>query len=143
MVKDTNKTKGQLVSELTELHRQFSKSEEAKTGHKQVEDKLKLSAEQFQTLMETAPAIICRSDLRAKILYVNKKFEEVTGYSREEVLGRLWFALGILSVDNVKLLLNRTIEKLKGSPPILVEIQLKRKDGESIWVSLSGTPHSF
>jgi len=105
------------------------------TEPKRAEQTLKQSTEQFQTLLETAPVIICWVDLKARVLYVNKKFEEVTGYSRDEVVGKLWTTLGVISAENVRLLLRRGVEKLKGSPPRAMVLQIKRRDGELIWVS--------
>jgi len=93
------------------------------------------SIEQLYALIENAPVIICRSDLQAKITYVNKKFEEITGYSRDEVIDKPWFTLGMLSAENVKLLLSRMVKKLRGSPPQTMELKMRRKDGEWIWVA--------
>ena len=105
------------------------------TENKKMEGAARWSTEQLLTLIETAPVIICRSDLQAKVTYVNKKFEEVTGYSRDEVLDKPWFALGTLSAGNVKLLLSRMGKKLQGSPPQPMELKIRRKDGEWIWVT--------
>jgi PAS domain S-box-containing protein len=41
----------------------------------------------LEFLLDTA-AIITRADAYGKIIYVNKKFEEISGYSLEEVLGK-------------------------------------------------------
>lgn len=43
--------------------------------------------ERFEHFVQQA-AIVTKADKRAKITYVNKKFEEVSGYTAEEVLGR-------------------------------------------------------
>jgi len=105
------------------------------TERKQTEEALKHTTTQIQNLMETAPVIIVRADLKTKVTYVNKKFEEILGYLPEEILGKSWVKLGALSKETTKLLLDRGVEKLAGSPPKPVEIQVKRKDGERIWVS--------
>ncbi|HEY82646.1 MAG TPA: PAS domain S-box protein [Dehalococcoidia bacterium] len=96
---------------------------------------LEQKVEQLESLMDSAPVIICRADLATRVTYVNKKFEEVTGYTRGDVLGRPWVTLGILSRENVRLLTRRMAEKLKGSPPIPTELQIRRKDGRFIWVT--------
>ena len=43
--------------------------------------------ERFENFVNTA-TIVTKADKRAKITYVNKKFEEVSGYTAKEVLGR-------------------------------------------------------
>ncbi len=92
-------------------------------------------SEQLGNLIETSPVIVCVADINGKTTYVNAKFEEVTGYSREEVLGRLWFKLGIVTAGNTRLLLNRATQKLMGRPPSSMEIKIRRKTGEYAWIS--------
>ena len=106
----------------------------AETENKGMKEETGWSTEQLHALIETAPVIICRSDLQAKITYVNKKFEDTTGYSRDEVIDKPWFTLGMLSAENVNLLLNRAVKKLQGISPQPMELKLRRKDGEWIWV---------
>lgn len=51
---------------------------------------LKLSQAKVNQLMqavENSPATIIITDLNGNIVYVNKKFEEISGYTKEEVLG--------------------------------------------------------
>ena len=85
-----------------------------------------------------APIGICYVDLKGKITYVNKRFEEVSGYSREEVVGKNGFKLGIFSDETVKLLAKRMKDRLTGRPLRLLEIQFKCKDGHWIWVLIEG-----
>ena len=44
--------------------------------------------EDFRTLVEQSPISIVILDINWKIIYVNPKFVELTGYSEEEVIGR-------------------------------------------------------
>lgn len=64
------------------------------TERKKAEEVLQKSEEAFKTLMEEAPIGICNTDLKGKITYVNKRFEEATGYSREEIVGKDGFKFG-------------------------------------------------
>ena len=53
-------------------------------------EQLRAQSEQLQTLslaIEQNPASIMMTDTEARITYVNPKFETLTGYSRDEVLG--------------------------------------------------------
>jgi two-component system NtrC family sensor kinase len=107
------------------------------TGEHEVKE-LKQSVKRLQTLMDEAPIIICNTDLKGKITYVNKRCEKATGYSREEVLGKNGFKLGIFSDETVKLLAKRMKDRLMGRPPRLQEMQLKCKDGHWIWIAMEG-----
>jgi len=117
------------------IHQQLAEAEAHLAELKQANEAQRKSIEQLQELIETAPVIICRSDITARILYVNKEFEKVSGYSRQDVLGKRWTELGVFSAENVKLLLNRITEKLRGRAPSPLELKVRRKDGDWIWVS--------
>ena len=134
-MKDKDKTSEQMTKELVKVRQRIAELETAETEHKRIEDALRLSTERLQALLDTAPVVICQSDFTTKITYVNKKFEEVTGYKREEVVGKHWTTLGMLSKENARLLKDRMVEKLKGSPPTPMEVQVKRRDGQLIWVT--------
>jgi two-component system NtrC family sensor kinase len=97
---------------------------------------LKRSVERLQALIDEAPIGICNTDLKGKITYVNKRFEEVSGYSREEVVGKNGFKLGMFPNETVKLLGKRMKNRLMGRPPGLLEMRFKCKDGHWIWVAI-------
>jgi len=108
------------------------------TEHKKAEKALQESEERFRTLMEETPISICNVDLTGKITYVNKSFEEATGYSRDEVVGKNGFKLGLMSDETLKLFAGRMKERLIGKPSRLSEGRFKRKDGEWIWAEVEG-----
>ena len=108
------------------------------TERKKMEKALRDSEERFKTLMEEAPISIFNTDLKGKITYVNKRFEEATGYSREEIVGKDGFKFGIMSDETLTLLAKRIKERLMGKPSLLLEGQFKRKDGEWIWAEVEG-----
>ena len=99
-------------------------------------EELKRSVERLQALIDEAPIGICSIDLKGKITYVNKRFEEVSGYSREEVVGKNGFKLGMFPNETVKLLGKRMKNRLMGRPPGLLEMRFKCKDGHWIWVAI-------
>jgi len=108
------------------------------TKRKKTENALAESEERFKTLLEEAPIAICNTDLTGMITYVNKKFEEATGYSRKEIVGTNSFEFGIMSDETLNLLTKRMRERLLGKPSRLLEGQFKRKDGEWIWAEMEG-----
>jgi PAS domain S-box-containing protein len=108
------------------------------TELKKTEKALQKSEERFRTLMEEASIGICNTDLRGKITYVNKRFEEAIGYSREEIVGKDGFKLGIMSDETLKLFTKRMKERLMGKSSCLLEGRFKRKDGEWIWAEVEG-----
>jgi len=108
------------------------------TERKKMKEALRDSEENFKTLVEEAPISIFNTDLKGKITYVNKKFEETTGYSLEEIVGKDGFKIGIMSDETLKLIAKRMKDRLMGKPSILLEGQFKRKDGKWIWAEVEG-----
>jgi two-component system sensor histidine kinase UhpB len=61
---------------------------EVQGQHRQAEEKLRESEERFRTLFQTAGSFICVVNSEARFLEFNPEAERVTGWRREEVLGR-------------------------------------------------------
>jgi len=103
---------------------------------RRAEEELQKSEEKYRKLMEDAPIGLCNVDLKGKILYFNKRCEEVSGYSREKVVGKNGFKLGLFSDEIVKLFAKRIKNTLMGKPAHPVDFQVKCKDGQWIWAHL-------
>ncbi|MBO0340314.1 MAG: PAS domain S-box protein [Bacteroidota bacterium] len=72
------------------------------------------------------------------IIYVNKAFERITGYTHDEVIGRKCNFLQNDDRDQREIFDMR--EALKSKSPCRVEIRNYRKDGSMFWNQLSITP---
>jgi len=108
------------------------------TERKRTEEVLRESEEKYRALTEEAPIGLCNVDIKGKVTYVNKRFEEVSGYSREEVVGKNGFELGMFSDQTLKLLAERMESRLRGEPARRLETRFKCKDGRWIWVEIEG-----
>jgi PAS domain S-box-containing protein len=84
-----------------------------------------------------APAIICRlSDLR--YVKVNQGFQEMTGYTREDVIGRSVYEIDVMERSETK---DLGIERLsEGRTVPQMEAQLSLPDGSSKFVVVAGQP---
>ena len=73
-----------------------------------------------------------------RILYANKAFVEMSGYSLEEILGQTPRILqGKGTLDESRAKIRAALQKWK---PIVIELLNYKKDGTSFWVELSITP---
>lgn len=106
------------------------------TSRKQAEDALQQSEEKYRTLMEDAPISICNVDLEGTVTFVNKRFEEVSGYSREEVVGKNGFTLGMFDDETLEILAKRMKSILGGEPPRGLVTRFRCKEGKWIWVEM-------
>jgi len=110
------------------------------TERKQVEEALQESEENLRTYLESAPDGVYLNDLKGKFLYGNKKAEEITGCKREELIGKSFLKLKLLSARDLakagKLLVLNTMGKPTGPD----ELELIRKDGSRVWVEITTTP---
>jgi two-component system cell cycle sensor histidine kinase/response regulator CckA len=82
------------------------------TEHKQAENELKKAEEKYRLVVENAnEMILIAQDGRLK--FVNRKSEEVTGYSREELMSKPFFHF--IYPDDRQMVLENYSRRLKGS----------------------------
>lgn len=104
------------------------------TKAKKLEQALRESEEFYRTLVEDSltPVYLLQDGI---MVYVNKAFEEATGYKREEIVGRDPFFL--IHPDDRGLVYRRYIEREKGLRDTMETYSWRiiRKDGEVRWVT--------
>jgi PAS domain S-box-containing protein len=110
------------------------------TEHKRLNNELKLSEERLKLLFENAPDAYYLNDLKGNFLDGNKAAEEMTGYSRNELIGNSFLSLNVLPRNQIlkaaKLLALNAI----GRPTGPDEFILNRKNGTQISVEIRTHP---
>ena len=104
---------------------------------KKAEDELHESEELFRNYMELAPDGVYMSDLKGTFLYGNSKSEEIIGYRREELIGKNFLELNLLTEEGMNKAVQWLQENMKGNPTGPDEIELIRKDGQIIPVEIN------
>lgn len=108
------------------------------TEKKHTERIIKESEEKYRTLMENMNEVVMVVDNDDRVLYVNKKFTEILGYSVEEVLGEIGYMKLLDEEDhNVIKSANETRCSHISSQ---YEIAFKKKDGGKVDFLVSGAP---
>ncbi len=139
-MRNENKTKGQLIQELVKMRKKIADLEEITIEGKRVKTELKESEKKYKDLVEETPIGIANIGITGKIIYINKRLEKISGYSREEVVGKGVFKLGLFSNEMLKILKERLKVRFRlggGSVRLRREIHFKRKDGKWIWIEIT------
>jgi PAS domain S-box-containing protein len=106
------------------------------TEQKKAEEKLQESEERFNRFLENAPEAIWVQDLVGTFLDGNKRAEELTGYKREELIGKNMLEILVPPKSIPKLMEAFKPDKHGGiSGP--TEVEMIRKDGSLVSVEAS------
>lgn len=124
----------QRTSELHETNKQLVKEVYSR---KKVEKELRKSEEEFRDLFENANDIIWTSNTNGVILTINRFFQELLGYSREQIIGTN--LLDYISIDH-RFRAIRNFFKFQKSHILECELNIITKNRETriIWVKVRG-----
>ena len=86
-MKDADKTKEQLISELAELRQRIAELEKVETEHERAEEALQKSEHSYRTLAEDLPWIVYRVFIREnnRMQFFNGMLPTMTGYKVKEL----------------------------------------------------------
>ncbi len=110
------------------------------TNQKKTEEDLKSSEERLKIIFEFAPDAIYLNDLKGNFLDGNRTAEELLGYKKEELIGRNFLNLKILSVKDLPTAIKNLAKNVLGKRTGPDEFLMNRKDGSQISVEVSNFP---
>ncbi|MEN6329762.1 MAG: PAS domain S-box protein, partial [Methanobacteriaceae archaeon] len=88
------------------------------SSQKEIEDNLLAEKSKLRTITENAPFGLVLIDAQGSYLYVNPKFEEISGYTLEDVPnGKEWFKKAYPDPETRRKAVSTWIEDFKGSKP--------------------------
>jgi len=106
------------------------------TENKKAEEKLLESEEKYRNIVETANEGIGVINNEFKLTYVNKKLEDMIGYSTEELIGKsIWLFLSEESKPIVSLIFERRLQDFENP-----KLKYIRKDGSYFWAQTNAKP---
>ncbi len=137
-MKNENKTKDQIIQELVKMGKKITDLEEIIIEEKRTKKELKESEKEYKDLVEETPLGIINIGVTGKIIYINKRLEKISGYSREEIVGKNVFKLGVFPGEMLKILKERLKVRLRGgSIHQRREVPFKCKNGKWIWIEIT------
>src|SRR5438874_6745023 len=108
------------------------------TARKRTENTLRESEERSRAVIHQSTAGITGTDLTGRIIFANQKFCSMLGYKERELAGQTIFQIthpGDLAES--RRLFRRIVRKAE---PYQLEKRYRRKDGSTLWVSVSAAP---
>jgi PAS domain S-box-containing protein len=108
------------------------------TARKRAENALRESEERSRAVIHQSTAGIVGTDLAGHIIFANEKFCLMLGYKERELVGKTIFEITYPGdLPESKRLFRRIVRKAE---PYQLEKRYRRKDGSSLWVSVSASP---
>ncbi len=110
------------------------------TERKRAEESAERSEERFRVLFEYAPDAYYLNDLTGTFVDGNKAAQEMTGYKKEELIGKNFLRLNLLppmQILKAAALLRKSVLRRPTGPD---ELTLNRKDGQQVTVEIRTFP---
>jgi len=139
-VREDTRSKVQLLEELSELRTRVGELEEAVAQHRLTEKEFKNSEERLKILFEYAPDGYYLNDLKGTFVDGNRVAEALTGYQREDLIGKSFLNLSILPPGQIPKAAMLLGKNALGKPTGPDEFTLNRKDGSQVVVEIRTFP---
>jgi PAS domain S-box-containing protein len=128
------KTIDEIKRELNKKHQEIADLYSSET---EVAEQLPSTEEKYKILFENIPIGVYFSDLYGRFLYINKRTEEICGYKKEELIGKNYLNLNLLSKKDLRKAFKILGLYLIGTATGPDEFTFKRKDGTLRVVEIS------
>ncbi len=140
LMKNDNKNNEQLLKEIGDLKTKITELEKSDAKHKLAEDALESSEEKFKILFESAPDAYFLSDLKGTFIDGNKAAENLIGYKKDELIGKNYLNLKILSAKEILKASKLLVKNFQGKGTGPDEFVLNRKDKSHVWAEIITFP---
>src|SRR4030042_649522 len=94
-MKDEDKTKKQLLKELTEARQRIAELETLETELKRAGEKRVAALKMAADMIENIPAGVIITDMEGRMIDINRAVTEQTGYTKEDLVGKTPLEVGI------------------------------------------------
>jgi len=132
---------GQLIKELQQERASLDiKVKERTIELEKLNQELKNSEERLKILFEFAPDAYYLNDFKGNFIDGNKAAEEVTGYKREELIGKNFLNLKLLPLAQLPKAAAVLAKNVLGQPSGPDEFTLNRKDGGQVVLEIRTYP---
>jgi len=110
------------------------------TEQKKAEDALRRSEQKLKHYLDSSPDAIFTMDPTGTLFYGNRAAERITGYQKEELLGRNILDIDLVPPEYLEGAAGVTQRLAAGEPTGPSEIEVIRKDGSRVFMEVSTYP---
>ena len=129
-LRDKDKTQEQLVKEITELRQRIAELERAENERKQAEEALRESEEQLEAIFNEVSDGIVLLDLTGKIIKINKRVTDVTGYTEKYIVGKRFNFFKNFTSQSITKMISAFTKTVAGQQMSPFEVEGYTKAGE-------------
>lgn len=98
------------------------------------------SEQRIKILFESAPDAVFLMDLKGNFIRANRATEEMTGYSREALIGNNILKLNLVSKSQQERIIKLLANNVHDTPPGIEEFSLRRRDGTWVFAEIRSFP---
>lgn len=106
---------------------------------RKAEEKQCESEEKFRDLFEKANDGLVFVDVSGRIVDINQKAAEMAEKRKEDIVGRSFLDLGLVSSKNLHVLVEKLRQQTTGKPIERFEFEIEKKNGEKRFIEISST----
>jgi diguanylate cyclase (GGDEF)-like protein/PAS domain S-box-containing protein len=127
-VKETKKTREQLVKEVASLRQYVAELEQSERALMKTEEALRESEEELDAIFNGVRDGIALVNMTGKILKINKRITEVSGYTEKELVGKRFTFLKMATTKSMARMIAAFAKTVAGKyvPPYEVEGSMQR-----------------
>ncbi len=109
------------------------------TELKKTELALAESEELYRTVVQSLNEGLLITDVNDKILFASRSMTKITGYELNELVGKIGYEI-FFDQKDWEFILNKNKNRYQDLAEVY-ELEMNRKDGRKIWVSIHGAPY--
>ncbi len=102
------------------------------TELKRVEEELKEARSHFETLFNVIVDPVVIVDGKGKILEITNRVQEVTGFKKEELVGKSFLKINLLTAKSKAIAIKNLAKRIMGMKIAPYEVEVLTKDGKKI-----------
>ena len=130
MVKETDKTREQLIKEVASLHQRIVDLEQSERELRRTEKALRESEEEFEAIFNDVRDGIALVSMTGKIIKINKRITEVSGYTEKELVGKRFGLLKMANAKSMAKMISAFAKTVAGQQVPHYEVEGYMKTGE-------------